>query len=176
MGGQDKGWCLYHNQAFIKVVLQQLQQQIKQIDSLKFKLIISANRNLADYQQLDTDVEVVSDERQGFCGPLAGIEAVMKSDFNTEVSRWITYPVDSLEVPEGYLKAMSALNSKKIGYVVQAGKKHFAHLSIPASQQAVISSYLDREKRSIKGWLIESGLTQEIEFLDYQTTILNINV
>lgn len=175
MGGQDKGWCLYHEQPFIQIVLQQLQQQIEQNDSKKFNVVISANRNFQDYQTLDQNIDVVTDEREGFCGPLAGIEAAMKSPLNSDVSRWITYPVDSLEVPEGYIKSMSEVDSEQIGFLIHNGKKHFAHLSIPASQKTDISTYLDRGERSIKGWLLGSGCDQEIEFLDHQATIMNIN-
>jgi len=175
MQGQDKGWCRYQDQAFIQLVLQQLQQQVKQVDALKFTLLISANRNIQDYQALDELIEVVRDQREGFCGPLAGIEAAMNLPANAEVSRWITYPVDSLEVPKNYLRIMAEIEPEKIGYLVQNGRKHFAHLSLPASQKTSISRYLDRGERSIKGWLQHSGEAQKIEFLDHQSTILNMN-
>jgi len=199
MGGQDKGWCVYKDTTFIESVLQQLQNQMVQQSEYRFKLFISANRNLTDYKALVGKVEKVGekskyfgeaicDEREGYCGPLSGIESVMRFQQNKcqlgddcqEIDRWITYPVDSPDVPSDYIELMLRLNSdsltsEKIGYLEQNGRKHFAHLSVPSSQQAGISNYLEGGQRSIKGWLAQSGVAQAVLLETDSTSILNIN-
>jgi len=175
MGGQDKGWCLYQNQPFVEIVLHQLQLQIEQLGSTQFTVVISANRNLDKYQRLDKNVSVVTDVRSEFCGPLAGIEAAMRAFKDADITRWITYPVDSLEVPKDYIETMLSVEPQQVGYLQQNGKKHFAHLTIPNTHLASLSHYLDRGERSIKGWLHNFDCVQEVECLEHPNTLLNLN-
>jgi molybdopterin-guanine dinucleotide biosynthesis protein A len=151
VGGQDKGWCLYIKKPFIKIVLEKLQQQSKIITKHNFTIVISVNRNIEAYQQLG--VLVLADQRKNYCGPLSGIETVMKSQKEQEIDRWIVYPVDSVLVPKNYLTAMLSIEKKQTAYMVQNQQDHYAHLSIASEQQAIISTYLDANQRSIKGWL-----------------------
>lgn len=152
-GGKDKGWCLYDGNPLIKIVIEQLEQQLQKIAEIDFKLVISANRNLADYEKLG--YAVVSDERTDYCGPLAGIESVLKKHQQENIARWLVYPVDSALVPDNYISLMLSIAKTKTGYLQQGQQKHFAHLSIDATQQPIISNYLDKNQRSIKGWLQE---------------------
>ena len=168
MNGQDKGWCLHQGEPFIKLVLKQLQQQCL---GDKTTIIISANRNLSAYQQLG--VEVVSDQRENYCGPLSGIESVMEKFQNHKVDRWIVYPVDSINVPINYLKQMLELNENQTGYILQDQQPHFAHLSIASIHQASLSDYLNSEQRSIKGWLRQINAIPIMNLGD--ETIANIN-
>lgn len=167
VGGKDKGWCEYQGKPFIKTVLAQLQKQAKLLcdNNLNYQIefIISANRNLADYRQLG--VEVITDQRANFCGPLSGIESVINKYQNGQIERWIVYPVDSVEVPTDYLLKMSQLIKNQTGYLVQKQQAHYAHLSISKNNQSTLSSYLDAGGRSIKGWLKES-CALPVEFID----------
>lgn len=65
MNGQDKGLVMWQNQPLISHVLKNLP---------KDDIIISCNRNLAQYQQYG---RVVSDTTPDFIGPLAGIAAAL---------------------------------------------------------------------------------------------------
>ena len=177
MGGQDKGWCCYRETTYIEAVLNQLQSQIACEPALAFKLFISANRNITDYKELG--YEVICDERADFCGPLSGIESVIRfhqeTDSNQEINRWLTYPVDSPEVPDRYIALMLNLEPSQIGYLEQDGRKHFAHLSIPSSQQSLISEQLDCGQRAIKGWLAKSGLSCSVMLNPQSHAVLNLN-
>ena len=67
--GKDKGWLEYRGTPLVHhalIALGDCQQ-----------LVISANRNIEAYAELQ--VPVVSDQREGFEGPLSGIESVMLS-------------------------------------------------------------------------------------------------
>jgi len=69
MDGQDKGLLELNNKALIQHVIERIAPQTHTI-------LISANRNLSGYQKLG--YPVVSDEKQGYLGPLAGISAAMQ--------------------------------------------------------------------------------------------------
>ena len=175
MGGQDKGWCSKNKESFIETVLRQFQQQAEQLKPLEIIIVISANRNIADYSGLG--YPVISDIRPGYCGPLAGVEAAMHESSLSNVTRWIMWPVDSLKVPDDYLSKMSE-PIQEVCFLKQQQRSHYAHLSIPNTLKDSLSSYLDAQKFSIKGWLEslskkESNVT-EIEFPE-QAPILNCN-
>lgn len=69
VGGRDKGLIPWRGKPLVEHVILALENQVAKVDTL----IISCNRNLDEYQKYNT--QLVSDEREGFQGPLAGIEA-----------------------------------------------------------------------------------------------------
>jgi len=71
MGGADKGWLPYGNSSFVETSIRRFRCESLPSESV----IISANRNLPRYQALG--VQVVADQRPGFAGPLAGLEAIL---------------------------------------------------------------------------------------------------
>lgn len=77
VGGRDKGLIPWRGKPLVEHVLQALEYQMDKVD----ELIISCNRNLDEYQKYTT--LLVSDGREGFQGPLAGIEAA-KPHVHTE--------------------------------------------------------------------------------------------
>ncbi|RUM93361.1 MAG: hypothetical protein DSZ27_00405 [Thiomicrospira sp.] len=174
MRGQDKGWCVRNNKAFIEVVLQQIQRQAERV-AQTVTIVISANRNLPDYSNLGPPV--VSDIRSGYCGPLAGIEAVMNEPSLSHINRWITWPVDSLNIPDHYLLHMLALESE-VSFISQHRRAHYAHLSISKELKNSLSSYLDSKRNSIKGWLQSishsGGEVHEVDISSYMS-ITNYN-
>jgi len=156
MGGQDKGWCQYNGQPFIEKVLQQLTQQAEQLNC-PVQIVISANRNLEKYCALG--YPVISDLREGFNGPLAGIEAALTYGQEHNIQQWISCPVDCLQLPPNYLSLMQ-LKHSAIQILQIDGRQHFAHMAIRKEVREDLHAYLDRGKRSIKGWL----QTQEVVF------------
>ena len=67
--GLDKGWLCYNNRPLIRYAM----DAISECDTH----LISANRSIHDYQELDA--LVVKDRRADFIGPLSGIESAMKA-------------------------------------------------------------------------------------------------
>lgn len=174
MGGQDKGWCVQNNKTFIETTLQQIQRQTAMLDQA-VTIVISANRNLPDYLSLGHPV--FSDIRPGYCGPLAGIEAAMSESSLSHINRWITWPVDSLNVPDDYL--LNMLTSKsEVSFIKQHRRAHYAHLCISKELKNSLSSYLDSKHNSIKGWLQSfshnGGNVHEVDMSSH-TPITNCN-
>jgi len=65
----DKGWLRYNNRPLIRYAM----DAISECDTH----LISANRSIHDYQELDA--HVVKDRRADFIGPLSGIESAMNA-------------------------------------------------------------------------------------------------
>ena len=68
-GNLDKGWLHYNNRPLIRYAM----DAITECDTH----LISANRSIHDYQELDA--LVVKDKRADFIGPLSGIESAMNA-------------------------------------------------------------------------------------------------
>ena len=68
-GNLDKGWLRYNNRPLIRYAM----DAISECDTH----LISANRSIHDYQELDA--LVVKDRRADFIGPLSGIESAMNA-------------------------------------------------------------------------------------------------
>lgn len=69
MGGADKGLQILHGQPLYRHIAQKLAPQVDSI-------LISANRNLEQYRQ--SQYPVITDEIEGFSGPLAGMLTLLK--------------------------------------------------------------------------------------------------
>jgi molybdenum cofactor guanylyltransferase len=71
MAGKDKGWVLWQRRPLIEYALSRCSQQTVPPQ----RIVISANRNADAYEQ--TGYLTLADERPGYLGPLAGIEAAL---------------------------------------------------------------------------------------------------
>lgn len=92
-GGIDKGWMEFRGRPLVEYALQHLGG----CDTT----MISANRNLERYRSLG--VPVVADRRDGFLGPLSGIE----SAFLASDAQWLyVLPVDVMGMPEDWLSQL----------------------------------------------------------------------
>jgi molybdopterin-guanine dinucleotide biosynthesis protein A len=86
-GGIDKGWMPWQGSTLIEHAVRRLTGRVD-------AMLISANRNLERYAALG--VPVVADARRDFCGPLAGIAALLAA---CPCPLLFTAPVDSPEFP-----------------------------------------------------------------------------
>lgn len=94
MGGGDKGLTELAGKPLIEYALTRLAPQVD-------ALIINANRNVARYA--DYGHPVVTDERQGFQGPLAGMASGMKA---AETEFMVCAPCDSPLLPEDLVERL----------------------------------------------------------------------
>ena len=83
MGGEDKGLVLLRDRPMIQWVLDRLSPQVA-------KILISANRNKAQYGELG--YRIVVDTANNFQGPLAGIAAALAQ---TDTPWLVSVPCDS---------------------------------------------------------------------------------
>ena len=94
MGGGDKGLTELAGKPLIEYALARLAPQVD-------ALIINANRNVARYA--DYGHPVVTDERQGFQGPLAGMASGLKA---AETEFMVCAPCDSPLLPEDLVERL----------------------------------------------------------------------
>lgn len=94
MGGGDKGLTELAGKPLIEHALARLAPQVD-------ALIINANRNVARYAEYGHPV--VTDERQGFQGPLAGMASGMKA---AETEFMVCAPCDSPLLPEDLVERL----------------------------------------------------------------------
>ncbi|MDY6920463.1 MAG: molybdenum cofactor guanylyltransferase MobA [Pseudomonadota bacterium] len=95
MGGQDKGWLTLEGQPMIRRVLDRLEPQVSGI-------MISANRNLAHYQQLG--YPVIADHNP-FQGPLGGIASCLHQ---LPTDYGLVVPVDAPWIPINLLQRLAS--------------------------------------------------------------------
>lgn len=94
MGGGDKGLTELAGKPLIEYALARLAPQVD-------ALIINANRNAARYA--DYGHPVVTDERQGFQGPLAGMASGLKA---SDTEFMVCAPCDSPLLPEDLVERL----------------------------------------------------------------------
>ncbi|CAN8139948.1 molybdenum cofactor guanylyltransferase [uncultured Thiomicrorhabdus sp.] len=173
MGGQDKGWCQLAGKAFIEIVLEKLERQVSLLNQ-PVQIVISANRNIEQYRQFG--VPVISDLRDGFQGPLAGVETALNYGLKHDISIWITCPIDCLQLPDDYLQKMSRNLSEKIVVWAQNGRQHFSHMRLTTKSFTVLQDYLS-DQNSIKGFLYQQGHNQQFasDSIESDNWLFNVN-
>ena len=96
MGGVDKGLVPLRGRPLVEHVLERLRPQVG-------SLMISANRNLAQYRTLD--LPVWPDELTGHPGPLAGLAAGLSHSTTTWL---VTAPCDTPGLPDDLVARLAA--------------------------------------------------------------------
>lgn len=169
MGGRDKGWVHWHGKPFIEHVLSRMRAQTWAPD----ELLISANRSLQDY--VSTGARVIPDERAGFAGPLAGVEAgLLRAQ-----SPWVVVvPCDMPNIPLDYAQRLLAggLNYSGCASTVVAsvgGQLQPLCVCVPKSALPSIQVYLDAGGARVRTWLQQQG-AQTVAFED-ERAFSNIN-
>ena len=169
MGGRDKGWVLWQGKPLIEHVLSRIQAQTL----TPSEVLISANRSVPDYAL--TGAQVVRDERPGFAGPLAGVEAGLLH----AKSAWVlVVPCDMPCVPLDLAQRLfnSALNCGQGQHpwmVAVDGQPQPLCLAIPKARLSSLQAYLDAGGSRVKAWLDQQGV-QIIAFKD-ALAFANIN-
>ncbi|MEN3070500.1 molybdenum cofactor guanylyltransferase MobA [Uliginosibacterium sediminicola] len=159
MGGVDKGWVEFEGRSLVERLLPQLAAQVDSV-------MISANRNLAQYAALD--VPVVEDLRSDYAGPLAGIEAGLAAS----TGDWLlTCPVDTLNLPGDYAARMQAAAP---AVATLAGRMQPVFMLIPKSALPALSAYLDAGERKVGKWAEQQGL-RPVSFDDIPGALSNLN-
>lgn len=95
MGHVDKGLVMFDNEPMIAHVIRRLAPQVHE-------LIINANRNVERYREFG--FPVVSDERSGFEGPLAGLQSGLR---HCRTPYLVTVPCDTPFLPDNLVTRLS---------------------------------------------------------------------
>jgi molybdenum cofactor guanylyltransferase len=158
MGGIDKGLITFHGKPLVDIAMARLSPQVG-------SLFISANRNIAQYEQRGCVVikdPGLRDDGPNYEGPLAGILAGLRESADD----WLaTVPCDCPEFPIDFVARLSLTSdlSGKSSYV--QGHPTFALLR--KAELARLEHYLQHGRRKLGDWLTEIGATP-VPFADHE--------
>jgi molybdopterin-guanine dinucleotide biosynthesis protein A len=150
--GRDKGWIMHQGLPLIEHALACLAAQT----TVPTRVLISANRNIDAYKQ--TGRTVVTDERENFAGPLAGIEAGL---MRCKKNNLLVIPCDTPLLPSDLFErldaALAEYPSTLAAYAVtQDGAQPLCCLLRP-SAAGWLAKYLDEQHAAAIKWLDQLG-------------------
>jgi molybdopterin-guanine dinucleotide biosynthesis protein A len=165
MGRRDKGLLTLAGEPLIAHGIRRLRPQVAE-------LLISANRNQAIYRQFGC--RVISDDDNGFRGPLAGILTALRA---SKTSYLLVAPCDSPLLPPDYAQRMWAALEREqatasAGYSDGFWQPVFALL--PVSLQDDLADYLATGAGNAGRWL-QCHRPAAVEFPDRPLLFRNIN-
>jgi len=164
---QDKGLVYWNEQPFIAHITQALAAETKHI-------VISCNRNHDQYKYFSD--AIVSDQRENYQGPLAGLEAAL-SLVKTPLS--LIYPCDCPIVPKQLVHKLYKTASKTGFACVHDGQRIQPLMSLfNTSYKQSIEGYLKTGQRSVIGWIKANNLDlpeNQVDFSEHMSGCVNVN-
>lgn len=162
-GGEDKGLLPWCNSSLVEHVLARVADQVDDI-------VISANRNRDRYRELG--FPVVGDLLADYQGPLAGLQAALKSCRHETV--FVT-ACDTPQLPEDVVSRLLApLASCDVSYAWDGEREHYLVAVLHRELVTSLSSYLATGKRSVRGWY-DTLRCRRVDFSDCPEAFMNIN-
>ena len=165
MGGQDKGLIQLSNRPMIQHVIDRISPQVN-------SLIINANRNQAEYESFG--YPVISDELNGFCGPLAGFSSALD---NISTNYLVTTPCDSPFIPKDMvIRLYNAMdqNNADISVVQTNNRLQPVFCLLKKSLLSSLNSFLELGERKIDKWFALHNMIA-VDFSDESSAFNNIN-
>lgn len=165
LNGKDKGLETYQERPLIAWAIAFLKPKVQ-------NLFISANRNLAEYQNYELPVLV--DSRPNFPGPLAGIETALQ---HTTTPWLVCMPCDTPHLPDNFLPRLwQACHSKQVpaAYAQTTDHAHPLCCLLSAQLGIQLSQYLDSGERRVLPWLAQIGATP-VDFSEVPEAFFNMN-
>ena len=168
VGLRDKGLIEWRGRPLIAHVCDGLKPQVGE-------LLISCNRNFSRYAQFAT--QTVADDRTGFQGPLAGLEAAsacIQSEYLIVVS------CDMPLLPPDYAKRLlSALteqpqNSPEISYAHDGDRAQYLCAAIKRKCLNSLPNFLEQGHRAVHAWY-QTRTSISVDFSDYKASFGNYN-
>lgn len=166
MNGQDKGLLLLKDQAIYLQTLNRLKQQVAHV-------IISANRNLAEYDKSGYDV--IRDTLPDHPGPLAGLLAAMQQIR----SEWIlTAPCDMPNLPDSlfsrFQQASQQANYPEALVVFDGERQQNLVTLLHKNTKESLQHFIDAGQRAAHRWLNQLAATK-VDFSDMPEAFVNVN-
>lgn len=165
MGGIDKGLVQFAGKPMVAHVVERLRPQVDEI-------LINANREIERYA--DFGYEVISDEIEGFAGPLAGLHRGMCAAGNPFV---LTAPCDSPFLPLDLARRlMQELTGSAADLAVAktGTQAHPVFCLCRKSLKSHLENYLQNGGRKIDAWYGTLKVV-EVAFDDNPGAFTNIN-
>ncbi|WP_081412894.1 cyclic pyranopterin monophosphate synthase MoaC [Chitinilyticum aquatile] len=150
MGGVDKGWQRLAGQPLVLHVLARLREQTLP----PAEILISANRNQADYAALG--LPVLADNWPDYPGPLAGIEAALAA---SQADYLLVVPCDVPGLPADLLEKLLACcqDGPLAAYASSAGEAHPAICLLARQLLPALRARLASGHGRLRQWLDEMG-------------------
>ena len=169
MGGVDKGMIEHKGQPLIELVLERLKPQCDEV-------VISANRNLAEYRKLK--LKVLPDESSDtYDGPLAGICSTITHAQTTQYDLLLISSCDTPELPYelGQRLLLAMLEQDRSSAVAHDGShQQNLHCLIARSEWPSLIDFFRKGGRALYQWHKQQGSIQ-VDFSDYARGFKNIN-
>ncbi len=165
MGGVDKGLQPFGGATMVEHVLERLRPQVDEV-------LVNANRNPEVYAAFGH--RVVSDEIEGFAGPLAGFERGLAHASGELV---VTVPCDSPFLPRDLVARLRAgleREGAQVAVAKAAGQAHPVFCLMRRGVHGSLRDFLASGQRKIDRWY-ESLPMVEVPFDDEAEAFLNIN-
>jgi len=171
MGGADKGLLSCGDNSFVEAAISRFRQADMPIGSV----IISANRNQSCYQGLGA--RVVKDQRQGYLGPLAGLEAVLS--LASPQMPLLLIPCDMPGLPDDLAsRLVESLSGQPADTIVIANDGERAQplcmALYPSAFRQSLSAFLDSGGRGVFQWLKQHHVV-EVNYSGRRHCFNNIN-
>lgn len=168
MHGRDKGLVAWRGKPLVTYAAASLRP-------LARELIISCNRHTDDYRRVAD--RVISDDRAGYQGPLAGLEAARD---RVVTPLLLVTPCDMPGLPAVvYAQLLAALQAPRERhrdaiFLHSGGRDYYLCLALRRAALAGLSLYLDRGERSVRGWLATlDSAALRLELPDEQLSNVN---
>jgi molybdenum cofactor guanylyltransferase len=165
MGGQDKGLLELQARPLIAHVIQVIAPQVD-------RLLINANRNLAQYRRFG--YPVLSDRIPGHAGPLAGMLAALQQSDSPYL---LSVPCDSPRLPPDLrarlLSAMLEAHAE-IACVHDGERLHPVFALLRRDLEMALAAALQQGERGVQRWFRSRKLV-EVDFSDCAQCFVNIN-
>lgn len=165
MGGVDKPLALHEGEPMVQQVLQRLGPQID-------RCLVSANRNLEQYQEIADKTlpahvprSVVADQLPDYQGPLAGIHSAL---MHCKTSWFVVCPGDAPNLPSNLLDRLGEHRNEKQACVAHDGERQQQlHFLGHRSLLEPLERYLASGRRSVAGFH-EQNTALSVRFGDAQ--------
>lgn len=156
MGSINKGAVQLNDRPFAELVIGNLSKQVDDI-------VISANEYASYFKPFG--FEVIKDKREGFLGPLAGIESAL---IEIPDIQWLfCATVDTPFFPDDLVSVLlqkAKENNKLCVMPVHNGRRYPLHSLIHGTLLPSLSSFLDSGERAVGYWLRKCGVLEvEVE-------------
>ena len=163
--GQDKGLIAWQGRPFIEHVLDT-------IESVTSNIIVSANRHLDRYQQYG--YPVITDDIEGYAGPLAGMLSALKLAQTPYV---LTLPCDAPLLEQDIIGAFCNTHSQEqqLLYVAETEEGlQPVYAMIHNSLVDNMQSFLDQGNRKTRDWMLANDACK-VKFERHGNSFINVN-
>jgi molybdenum cofactor guanylyltransferase len=154
LGGADKGLLKINGQLFVRRLIERLADPADR----KASVLISANRHHEQYQAMG--YPVIADQRDGFQGPLAGVEACLQ---HVTAGPVLIVPADMPDLPADLPQRLLGKLTRQSIVIAHDGEQSqpLCMVMYPHIWLESLTRWLDSGGRSVHRWLSDKPVRYE---------------